>query len=36
LLRTNPKLLDSLIGTDYYLSKARGEFVYNQKQLSNT
>ncbi|MFM8485980.1 MAG: L,D-transpeptidase, partial [Bacteroidota bacterium] len=34
LLRTNPKLLDSLIGTDYYLRKARGEFVYNQKQLT--
>lgn len=34
LLRTNPKLLDSLTGTDYYLRKARGEFVYNQKQLA--
>ena len=34
LLRTNPRLLDSLMGTDYYLRKARGEFVYNQKQLA--
>jgi L,D-transpeptidase ErfK/SrfK len=34
LLRTNKKLLDSLMGTDYYLRKARGEFVYNQKQLA--
>lgn len=34
LLRTNPKLLDSLMSTDYYLRKARGEFVYNQKQLT--
>ena len=34
LLRTNPRLLDSLMGTDYYLRKPRGEFVYNQKQLA--
>lgn len=33
LARANPWLIDSLIQTDYYLRKARGEFVYDQRQL---
>lgn len=33
LLRANPRLMDSLISTDYDLRKARGEFVYDQRQL---
>ena len=33
LARTNPWLIDSFVETDYDHRKARGEFVYDQKQL---
>lgn len=33
LARTNPWLIDSLVGTDYYSRKARGEIVFDQKKL---
>ncbi len=33
LARTNPWLIDSLMATDYYRRKARGERVFNQKKL---
>ncbi|MBL7828716.1 MAG: L,D-transpeptidase [Saprospiraceae bacterium] len=33
LTRANPWLMDTLILTDYYLRKARGEFVYDQTLL---
>lgn len=34
LVRANPKVLDSLMNTDYYRRMARGEFVYNQRLLT--
>lgn len=33
LARTNPWLIDSLVETDYYSRKARGEVVFDQKKL---
>jgi L,D-transpeptidase ErfK/SrfK len=34
LARSNPWLIDTFIETDYYLRKARGEFVIDQKRLT--
>ena len=33
LVNANPWVIDSLADTDYYLRMARGEFVYDQKQV---
>lgn len=33
LVRANPWIIDSLAGTDYYHRMARGQFVYDQRQL---
>jgi len=33
LLHANPWILDSLVNTDYYLQKAKGNFVYDQKRM---
>jgi L,D-transpeptidase catalytic domain len=33
LLRANPWLLDSLVGTDYYYQISRGNFIYDQRNL---
>lgn len=33
LVRSNPRIIDTLEDTDYYRRMARGEFVYDQRQL---
>ncbi|MCB0534047.1 MAG: L,D-transpeptidase [Lewinellaceae bacterium] len=33
LVRSNPRIIDTLEDTDYYCRMARGEFVYDQRQL---
>ncbi|MEZ4940177.1 MAG: L,D-transpeptidase [Saprospiraceae bacterium] len=33
LVRANPRIIDTLEDTDYYRRMARGEFVYDQRQL---
>jgi hypothetical protein len=34
ILRANPWILDTLIQTDYYLQKAKGNFVYDQPRMT--
>lgn len=34
ILRANPWMLDTLVQTDYYLQKAKGNFVYDQPRMT--